>query len=292
MSTHTMPMTPDQEQTGYIFEVSDPEHERLVRLSRVMEPYVWDTLARLRLAPGSRVLEYGCGPLGALLPLSAAVGPDGVVVGVDRSGEALDKARSLMAARGVGAVRLVQADLATLTPAEVCPPGPFDLAYGHVVLCYQRDVVGMLQRIAATVRPGGYIVAQEALFTAPIPVETPGRFGHAATLLVNEWLPAALGTLGACWDVAERLSMLCREAGLVEVSQRVFAPTMLPARAGDGIAVYRDLLAGARPLLRQLGIASEERIDRALRDLDMAGADTHDATLFTHIRVKLVARAP
>jgi SAM-dependent methyltransferase len=292
MSTHTMPMTPGQEQTGYIVEVSDPEHERLVRLSRVMEPYVWDTLARLRLAPGSRVLEYGCGPLGALLPLSAAVGPDGVVVGVDRSGEALDKARAIMAARGVGAVRLVQADLTTLTPAEVCPPGPFDLAYGHFVLCYQRDVVGVLQRIAATVRPGGYIVAQEALLTAPIPVETPGRFNRAANLLINEWLPALLGTLGTCWDVAERYSMLCREAGLVEVSQRLFTPTLPPAHAGDGTGVYRDILAGVRPLLRRFDIASEDRIDRTLRDLDMAIDEGHDTTIFTHIQIELVARVP
>jgi len=193
---------------------------------------------------------------------------------------------------GVGAVHLVQADLTTLTPAEVCPPGPFDLAYGHFVLCDQRDVVGVLQRIAATVRPGGYIVAQEALLTAPIPVETPGRFNRAANLLINEWLPALLGTLGTCWDVAERYSMLCREAGLVEVSQRLFTPTLPPAHAGDGTGVYRDILTGVRPLLRRFDIASEDRIDRTLRDLDMAIDEGRDATLFTHIRVELVARVP
>lgn len=268
----------------------EPAHERLVGRSRLMEPHVRELLARLAIAPGSRVLEYGCGPLGALLTLADAVGPAGVVVGVDRGAGALDTARALVSARGFGNVHLVQSDLAALAATEVCPPGPFDLAYGHFVLCYQRDVVGALQRIAAAVRPGGYIVAQEILFTAPIPVETAGRFHRAASLLVNEWYPALLGTLGTCWDVAERFSMLCKEAGLVEIEQRLFAPALPPDRAGDGIAVYRDLLVDARPLLRRFAIASAERIDRVQRDLDTAVGERYDATIFAHARVELVAR--
>jgi SAM-dependent methyltransferase len=174
----------------------------------------------------------------------------------------------------------------------VCPPGPFDLAYCHFVLCYQTDVVAALQRIAATLRPGGYIVAQEALLTAPIPIATPGRLGRAANLLMNEWFPALLGTLGTCWDVAERYSMLCREAALVEVEQRVFVPSFLPAHARTVIAVYRDILAGVRPLLRRLDIVPEDRIAHVLHELDLAAEEAHDSTVFTHMQVELVARVP
>src|SRR4051794_40720524 len=94
--------------TNYVFAASEPEHARLVRLSRVMEPYVREVCRRLSLQRGASVIEFGCGPLGALLPLSDAVGPDGLVVGLDRSGEALDTARLTMAAQDRRNVRLVQ----------------------------------------------------------------------------------------------------------------------------------------------------------------------------------------
>ncbi len=296
MSRQIIPTIGERGQAGpspsiEIVEVGDLERERSERLSNESESYVRDTCARLGLTPGTQVIEFGCGPCGALPIFAGAVGPEGFVVGVDRDEGALEQARANIVARGLcNNVHLVQADLNTVTPAEVCPLGLFDLAYCHVVLCYQTDVVAALRRMAATVRPGGYIVAQEALFTAPIPVEAPGRFGRAANLLMNEWFPSLLGTMGACWDVAERYSMLCREADLVEVEQRVFAPSFLPAHARAGIAVYRDILVGVRPLLRRFDIASEGKIDYVLRELDMALEEERDSTIFTHIQVELVAR--
>ena len=279
-------------QTGSIGEAGDPEHERIERLSSEPESYVWDTCVRLGLAPGAQVIEFGCGPHGALPIFAEAVGPEGFVVGVDRDEGALERARADGAARRLCNVHLVRADLTTVTPAEVCPLGLFDLAYCHAVLCYQTDVVAALRHMTATVRPGGYIVAQEVLLTAPIPVEAPGRFGRAANLLMNEWLPSLLGTMGVCWDVAERYNMLCHEAGLEEIDQRVFAPSFSPARARTGIAAYRDMLASVRPLLRRFDIASEDKIDHVLCELDMALEEQHDSTIFTHIWVELVARVP
>ena len=278
------------EQAANVVEASEPEHARLLGLSRAMESYVREPCARLGLAPGARVIEVGCGSLGALLSLSSLVGPEGVVVGLDRDRGALDTARSILAAQGACNVLLAPADLGALAPAEVCPPGPFDLAYGHFVLCYQTDVVEALQRVAAVVRPGGHIVVQEAVFTAPIPIETPGRFVPAANLLMNEWFPALLGTLGACWDVAERYSMLCREVGLVEVEQRVFAHSLPPAQAPAGIAAYGGLLEGARPLLARHGIATAGEIDRVLGTLRAAREERYSAPVFTHLRAELVAR--
>ncbi len=42
----TQPAT-TMEQTQYVFAASEPEHERLVRMAGVMDPYVSDTLTRL-----------------------------------------------------------------------------------------------------------------------------------------------------------------------------------------------------------------------------------------------------
>lgn len=278
------------EQTGFAFEAGKPEHDRLVRMSRVMDPHVRDTCDRLELAPGAKVIEFGCGALGALLPLSAAVGPDGVVVGLDRNGEALDTARSILAARGTRNVYLVRADLNTFTPGDVCSPGLFDLAYCHFVLCYQRDVAAALRRMATVVRPGGYLVAQEVVFTTPIPIGAPGPFVPAANLLMNEWVPALLGRLGMRWDVARQFSAICQEAGLVEVDQRVFAPSLSPTQASVGISAYHDILVGARSLLPRFNIASQDEVDRVLGELKMAQEQTHEETVFTHLRAELAAQ--
>lgn len=292
MSADTTPIAQEQGQTADVFAADAREHERLERLSRVMEPFAREMCTRLGLALGARVIEFGCGPRGALPTFAAAVGPGGLVVGVDRDEGALDRARAILKAEDTANVRLVHADVNTLEPAEVCPPGPFDLAYSRVVLCYQTDAVAALRRMAATLRPGAYVVIQEIVLTAPIPIETSGRFTRAANLLVNEWFPALLGTLGTCWDVAERYSMLCKEAALVEVGQRVVAPSFLPADARSGITLYRDVLVGARPLLRRLEIASDDRIDHVLHELDRTIEEIHDATIFTHMQAELVARVP
>ncbi len=226
--------------------------------------------------------------MGALLPLSEAVGPDGVVVGLDRSGEALDKARSVLAARDVRNVHLMQADLTTLTPGEVYPSGPFDLAFCRFVLCYQTDVAAALRRMASVVRLGGYIVAQELVFTAPIPLGAPGRFVPAANHLINEWFLTLLATLGTSWDVPQRYSVVCQEAGLVEADQRIFAPSLLPAHVPTGIS--HAILTGLRPLLLRHDIAPETAIDRVLGELQAAQEEAHTETIFTHIQAELVAR--
>lgn len=71
-----------------------------------------------------------------------------------------------------------------------------------------------------------------------------------------------------------------------------FAPTMPRAHARAGVAVYRDILADARTLPRRFDIASEDRSDHTLREFDMAQQEDYDATIFTHIRVELIARVP
>lgn len=68
----------------------------------------------LRLAPGMRVLDLGCGT-GLNLPLLVdAVGATGQVVGVDASAEMLDQVKRRADQHGWDNVELVQADAATV----------------------------------------------------------------------------------------------------------------------------------------------------------------------------------
>jgi SAM-dependent methyltransferase len=64
----------------------------------------------LDLDPGDTVVEFGCGPGVNVPSLRAAVGPTGRVVGVDVTGEMLDRARRLVERRGWENVEFVRGD--------------------------------------------------------------------------------------------------------------------------------------------------------------------------------------
>ena len=62
-------------------------------------------LERLRLAPGMRVLDAGCGPGRLTIPLAKAVGPGGRVVALDGQRAMLEKLEARLDAEGLTNVR-------------------------------------------------------------------------------------------------------------------------------------------------------------------------------------------
>jgi SAM-dependent methyltransferase len=106
--------------------------------------------------------------------MAEMVGPGGRVVGVDFSEPAVKQARAVASALGLGNVQVVAGDLHDLDAAAL--GGPFDLAYTRLFLMHQPDPVRTLQRIAALLRPGGWLVAQEPL-PYPDAAITPARTG-------------------------------------------------------------------------------------------------------------------
>ena len=61
------------------------------------------------IRPGMRVLDLGCGVGDAAFVAADLVGPDGYVVGVDRSAEALARARIRAEQRGLAQVEFLRA---------------------------------------------------------------------------------------------------------------------------------------------------------------------------------------
>jgi ubiquinone/menaquinone biosynthesis C-methylase UbiE len=83
----------DQPQVSLPYPVLSDESE-IERLLRVAERYAdqaRDLCQRAGLQPGGRVVEIGCGPVGALLVLSQVAGPSGSVVGLDANAIALER---------------------------------------------------------------------------------------------------------------------------------------------------------------------------------------------------------
>ncbi|MFJ9821652.1 class I SAM-dependent methyltransferase [Streptomyces sp. NPDC101151] len=105
-------------------------------------------VANLGLRPGDRVLDAGCGTGRALPPLRAAVGPSGVVAGVDLTPAMLQAA--VRAGRNREG-RLVLADVAALPLRS----GSLDAVFAAGLIAHLPKPTENLRELVRVVRPGG-----------------------------------------------------------------------------------------------------------------------------------------
>lgn len=108
----------------------------------------------LRLAPGDRVLDLGCGTGLNLRHLLRRVGPTGHVVALDASPAMLRQAARRVRRRGWDNVTLVRADAATADPGSW---GPVDAALATYVLSVVPDWPAAWRTLLRSTRPGGRI---------------------------------------------------------------------------------------------------------------------------------------
>jgi SAM-dependent methyltransferase len=273
-------------ETYYITD-TDETIGRLIQMSDLAAPHVRDGFRRTDVGLGDKVLEVGCGPIGALLELSDLVGPRGTVVGVDMDESALRRARAILNRSGRENVRLVHANVNADVGDELRRLGPFDAAYCRHFLIHQADPTETLRRMAAHLRAGGHVVAHELLLDAPLPRSEP----HVAELEPTlRWLWEVGGKRGSSPDVARSFHSVCQGAGLREVSQRLFC-WVDSHDARRSIQIYRGTLEAIRPALLHHAVASEGEIDAALGRLADAEGWEFEA-LFPGLFVELLAQVP
>ncbi len=177
-------------------------------------------LDRLGIGPGWVCADVGAGGGDVSVALAEIVGRQGRVYAVDSDPQARDEvARAAAAHSQVLAVTQAGEDLRL--------PEPVDLAFCRFLLLHVLDPSVVLARMAAAVRPGGWVVAQE-------PITSAGRIGGRPLSMPEARHP----------DVGALLPALVRDAGLQAVDTWAEAP----AGAGPGpVAEYLEALTEVDP---------------------------------------------
>jgi ubiquinone/menaquinone biosynthesis C-methylase UbiE len=144
-------MTPDalREGASATYDAASDSYDAPVLSFR--DRFSHDTVTRLGLASGARVLDVCCGTGAAALAAAEAVGPSGFVLGVDLSRHQLERARVKAARRGLTQVAFQTGDLAALD----LPGEPFDGVLCVFGIFFVADMADALVRLWRLVRPGG-----------------------------------------------------------------------------------------------------------------------------------------
>jgi len=111
-----------------------------------------EVLLHLALRPGERVLDVGCGPGFLAAELAAAVGPTGLVRGIDRSDSMIGMAHRRCAAQPWVTVQKSDAENLAFADAQ------FDVAVAVQVYEYVADVAGALRQVSRVLRPRGRVL--------------------------------------------------------------------------------------------------------------------------------------
>ena len=114
-------------------------------------------LNALRLGPGQRVVDVGCGPGFVSLAAARRVGPDGLVYAVDQSAEALAYLERLQRAQGITQIKRIVADAANVSAEAI----DAHAALVTMVLHHADDPRAVLHSATRMVAPGDRVVVAE-----------------------------------------------------------------------------------------------------------------------------------
>ena len=137
-------------------------------------------LGALRLAPGHRVLDFGCGLGEPALEIAQWVEPRGSVLGIDVSPTMLAVARRRARSRGIANARFRRADIARFDSGGA----RFDAVVARYGIMFVDDVPRALAGLRRALKPGGRVALAVWAEAARNPY-----FGLAPTAL-RAYLPA------------------------------------------------------------------------------------------------------
>jgi SAM-dependent methyltransferase len=232
----------------YMLGTTTAEHDRLIRQGRLISKITRHFLEEIRLLPGMRVLDVGCGVGDVALMAAQVVAPDGEVVGID-----LDESALRLASERAGNVQLQNVKFHTCNLRDFATGDLFDAAVGRCVLLHQTDPAAALAAVARHVRPGGIVGFQEPWFSQGFSFPKMPLFEE-----VIGWLHSSVKASSLDGDIGLRLASIFASAGLV--APKLSFEMLMDCSSDEDIWQFvTDTVRSLLPRLENLGIASAAR---------------------------------
>lgn len=227
------------------------EKDRLLRQAAELAAANATLIDRASLRPGAAAIDLGCGPWGILDLLADRVGAQGRIVGLDADPRLVTTARELVADRALGNVEIVLAD-ARHTGLET---GSFDVVHARTLLINVPEPALVVKEMVRLAKPGGWVLSFEPDCEPSICYPP-----NPAYQRLLEIFPQVFTRNGADWRIGRRLAELYRTAGLVDVQVEVRSDVYPKGHTRRTIRV--DLIRSMRQYVVELGLASEDELDR------------------------------
>lgn len=218
------------------------ERKRLAGMESLWDPGSQALLDELGIGSGWRCLEVGAGG-GSMVQWMADRGASVLAIDIDtRFVESLAS----------DAIEVRRVDLRT----DPLPQGEFDLVHSRLVLEHLSDRRQILDRLAATLRPGGWMVIEDYDWTCfGFEGESPG-FSDIAEVILGFMAKAGFER-----DYGRRVVADIEAAGLTEVRGEGRARLIDPS--SPGFDFFRLTFESLRGAIVDAGLLSAEEADAA-----------------------------
>ncbi|MCC9309556.1 methyltransferase domain-containing protein [Kitasatospora sp. RB6PN24] len=226
------------DERAYLLDNREPEAgRRFDAIAELFDTWTLQHLDRLGVADGQHCWEVGAGGPGIARALAQRVGPTGRVLASD-----LDT--SWLTGLPGDTVEVIRHDITR----DPLPDERFDLVHARLVLVHLPDRAEVLRKLASTVRPGGWLVIEDA-DPALQPLACPDEHGPNEVLAnrIRRSFRARLAERGVDLAFGRTLPRLLRAAGLTSVAAESYAPvTSRACRELEAATVrqLRDQLVG------------------------------------------------
>lgn len=143
--------------TDYVLGTHDAEIGRLQLQHGIWQSRVRDCWQRAGITAGDTVIDIGCGPGFASVDLAEWVGPEGHVIGIERSERFIAYASALCQSKGLANVSFHLADVML----DALPAAEADAIWCRWLAIFVSDPAMLVKKMAQALRPGGTLIFHE-----------------------------------------------------------------------------------------------------------------------------------
>jgi SAM-dependent methyltransferase len=231
------------------------EERRLVAQGEYLEPVTEALLREAGIDSARRVVDLGSGAGDCALLAARLVGPQGSVLGVERSAEQVELARRRVAAMGLDRVAFVEGDVAGLEGQLAALADPVDAVIGRCILMWVPDRLAVLGACAQALPPGALVWFLE-------PDMEGWEMTHPSCPLwerIRGIVVDTVRTLGAEVRMDPRLHHAFRDAGLPAPELR--CRILITGVATAPMSVIVNIVRAVLPSVERFGIATAAEVD-------------------------------